>query len=323
MSIVETTTFKQITHITLRFEVPSEASLKQYFADMIRSLREEHNTLLNKISMQKESLMKAEDERRNIEISLNDKVRRLTDRIATLENERNSLMQSKGQVENDGSMMKRDNDRLKEENRTLKIDIERSKEAERRLEREIESQKQQINELEESLSKASDEIDKGNEIMKKLQSELKSIKTSNKTQSQMHSQQEKMNEDLQRTLDLMRKECEDVRKALREKELSCTESEMEKRRLQDELDSLKRVNQSNEKVMDWLHRQVNENQIGVSGKLLPGTKNVLKDILPTPSATASFIGHSSSAAPTVNGSLSHEFMGKKPETPPRKPIPFA
>lgn len=172
-----------------------------------------------------------------------------------------SLGSSNQSFESRQSQLQMELSSLKEENKRLHNEIESKSSSDRLNESLLNGLRSQIKELEDSLSKSSDEIDKGNEIIKKLQTELKSTKSNLKVQSQLSEQHEKIQSDLQKSFEMLRTELENAKAEIRSRDLRILNLEKEKREIEDKMKDLERVNASNEKVMEWLHKQVNESSI--------------------------------------------------------------
>lgn len=81
LTITETNSFKQITHISLNFIQPSESFMKQYFGELVRSLREETESLKLKLKLESDLKNSIEREKRASDSDFNERVRRLNERV--------------------------------------------------------------------------------------------------------------------------------------------------------------------------------------------------------------------------------------------------
>ncbi|KAJ3032713.1 hypothetical protein HDV00_007189 [Rhizophlyctis rosea] len=112
--------------------------------------------------------------------------------------------------------------------------------------------------LEDSLSKATEEINKGNDIIRRLQSDLKAAKSKAKLKNVVTMQQEKLLDERQAIIEALQKEVGDSRESLVRKEGECQEKGKEVDELRARVDELKAKVDDDNHVIEWLHKQLNE-----------------------------------------------------------------
>ncbi|XP_078656679.1 spindle assembly abnormal protein 6 homolog [Branchiostoma floridae x Branchiostoma belcheri] len=139
--------------------------------------------------------------------------------------------------------------------------METAHEQKRRLEESLEQKQVQIAKMETTIKSMSEEILKGNEIIKRLQGDLKGYMSKMKLKNAVTTKQEKVLTEKERELDRASQELKTVRDQLKQKEeenrkLNETlESTMEK------LEESKQLLKTNENVIQWLNKQVTESQL--------------------------------------------------------------
>lgn len=105
------------------------------------------------------------------------------------------------------------------------------------------------------------EVDKANEIIRKLQDEVKSLKSRARTAESSLRQMQKVTKDSQSMADQLRTDSTTLREQLEEKTKALATITLERDRLQSELDESRKLVEANEKVIEWLHNQVNEDSL--------------------------------------------------------------
>ncbi|XP_053104849.1 spindle assembly abnormal protein 6 homolog [Hemicordylus capensis] len=170
------------------------------------------------------------------------------------------------------------------------------------LEENTEKKQIQIGKLEATLKSLSTELLKANEIIKKLQGDVKALMSKLKLKNTVTIQQEKL---LAEKEQLLQKEQKELQKA----EGSCREKEQEVCKLQEQLETTvqkleesKQLLKTNENVITWLNKQLNEIQVTRKQEVL-GTST-------PPSNTVSRTGISlhnmvDSRIPFLNSGLSY------------------
>ncbi|KAI8910409.1 hypothetical protein EDD86DRAFT_205347, partial [Gorgonomyces haynaldii] len=120
--------------------------------------------------------------------------------------------------------------------------------------------------LDERLRLAQEEINKGNEIIRRLQTDLKATKSKLKLKNVVAMQQEKLLDERQAAQEAQQKEINNLKESL----LKETESNNSLRQKMDEvkakLEESKAVIEDNNHVIEWLHKQLNEEAVGRPGQ---------------------------------------------------------
>ncbi|KAJ3056666.1 Spindle assembly abnormal protein 6 [Rhizophlyctis rosea] len=112
--------------------------------------------------------------------------------------------------------------------------------------------------LEDSLSKATDEINKGNDIIRRLQSDLKAAKSKAKLRNVVTMQQEKLLDERHSTIEALQKEIADIRREIGRKEAEGSDKGKEVEELRAKVEELRQKVEDDNHVIEWLHKQLNE-----------------------------------------------------------------
>ncbi|KAG1668396.1 Spindle assembly abnormal protein 6 [Nymphon striatum] len=123
------------------------------------------------------------------------------------------------------------------------------------LEKLLEEKMVLISKRESSLTTLSEEIKKANEIISKLQNEIKSNHNKLKVRSQIATEQEKVLTQNDEILKILKDEKETLEKSLDVKEKECS-------KLKNDLMNAEKLLKTNENVITWLNKQLNEVQLG-------------------------------------------------------------
>lgn len=105
------------------------------------------------------------------------------------------------------------------------------------------------------------DLTKANEIIRKLQDEVKSLRNRARAAEASVRQLEKINKETGSSYETLASELRQVRGSLEEKGKAMTEALADKDRLTRELEEAKRLVEANEKVIEWLHQQINEDSL--------------------------------------------------------------
>ena len=105
------------------------------------------------------------------------------------------------------------------------------------------------------------DLNKANDIIRKMQDELKALKHRARSAEASLKQQEKLLRDSQLSNDSCRTELQELRTQLAEKTRLLVEVETEKAKAASELDEARKMNEANEKVIEWLHHQINDESL--------------------------------------------------------------
>lgn len=113
------------------------------------------------------------------------------------------------------------------------------------------------------------DINKANEIIRKLQDEVKSLRNRARAAEASMRQLEKIGKETGSSYESLTAELHQARGSLEEKGRALAEALAGKERLARELEESKKLVEANEKVIEWLHQQINEDSL--SRLLGPGT----------------------------------------------------
>ncbi|XP_077981696.1 spindle assembly abnormal protein 6 homolog [Glandiceps talaboti] len=139
--------------------------------------------------------------------------------------------------------------------------LEASQEQKRKLEENVDQKTVQCNKLEKTVRATSDEVVKGNEIIKRLQGELKGAMAKMKLKNTVTTQQEKLLSDKEQQVEKQTGELRTLKDGLKTKEEENKKlSESLENTLQ-KLEESKQLLKTNENVINWLNKQVNETQL--------------------------------------------------------------
>ncbi|XP_078070522.1 spindle assembly abnormal protein 6 homolog isoform X2 [Mustelus asterias] len=144
--------------------------------------------------------------------------------------------------------------------RTTEV-FESTQEHKKNLEESLEQKQQQMGKLEATVKSLSEELLKANEIIKKLQGDMKKLMEKIRLKNSVTMQQEKL---LGEKTHLLQKEQQE----LKEVQQSRKQKEEEVCKLQEQLDATvgkleesKQLLKTNENVISWLNKQLNENKL--------------------------------------------------------------
>ncbi|TPX72922.1 hypothetical protein SpCBS45565_g00021 [Spizellomyces sp. 'palustris'] len=364
-NVVETNTFRNITHISLHFIPGNDASVKQYLAQLVKEYKSDNASLknqldstgssltirlkeseglnakltceleniklsnaeqMNRLQLQhaealarekeissrqrEEERIAAEKDKRSIEIQYEEQLKKLSQELASLkaahshmlshaQSMETSTSNANKQIENlrqDLTITKQDldkeiklNEQLAHSKRDLEAecsslrnklrDIERDGRdklvEEKRLEEllhmaneqkakaddTLEMYKGQNARLDEALKQATEEINKGNEIIRRLQTDLKASKAKLKLKNVVTMQQEKLLDERAATVQGQQKELTDAKDTLSKvrEELQVAQGRVEE--LTKQVQEGKAIIEDNNHVIEWLHKQMNEDAL--------------------------------------------------------------
>lgn len=166
------------------------------------------------------------------------------------------------------------------------------------LEEHREKNQVQIGKLEATIKSLSAELLKANEIIKKLQGDLKTLMGKLKLKNTVTIQQEKLLAEKEEKLQKEQKELQDVGQSLRSKEQEVCKLQEQLEATVQKLEESKQLLKNNEKLITWLNKELNDNQL------------VRKQDVLGPSATPPV--HSSSAIRSGLSPNAHMVDGRLP-----------
>ncbi|TPX58976.1 hypothetical protein PhCBS80983_g02810 [Powellomyces hirtus] len=129
------------------------------------------------------------------------------------------------------------------------------------IEEALEAHKSKNARLEEGLKRATEEINKGNEIIRRLQTELKSSKAKLKLKNVVTLQQEKLLDEKIAGVQAQQKEASDLRETLATVRSDLQTANARVEQLTKELQEGKAIIEDNNHVIEWLHKQMNEDAL--------------------------------------------------------------
>ncbi|CAM5146273.1 unnamed protein product [Natator depressus] len=146
---------------------------------------------------------------------------------------------------------------------------ESAQEHKKKLEESLEMKQLQIGKFETTVKSISEELLKANEIIKKLQGEMKKLMEKMKLKNAVTLQQEKILGEKEQTLQKERLELNNVKRVLQQKEEEVLKLQEQLDITVQKLEESKQLLKTNENVISWLNKQLNENKIasmhGASG----------------------------------------------------------
>lgn len=129
------------------------------------------------------------------------------------------------------------------------------------LEEHGEKNQVQIGKLEATIKSLSAELLKANEIIKKLQGDLKTLMGKLKLKNTVTIQQEKLLAEKEEKLQKERKELQDVAQSLQNKEQEVCKLQEQLEATVQKLEESKQLLKNNEKLITWLNKELNDNQL--------------------------------------------------------------
>lgn len=252
----ESTSFKQLVHLSLRLTAPSEPTFRKYLAEIFRRQRDELNYFKGGssggvggmgIDLMRQPSMPAMPPPSSTFTTGGgggggggiDPTSNPFDRIRWLETQ-NALLQQQ------------------------KLNLERE------LNR---SSPYPHHQYQSSPNTMETDIVKANEIIRRLQDEVKGLKSRARTAESSLRQLERVGKETGTSYEALRTELNEIRTTLAERNKRVEELETERNRLKVELEESKKLVEANEKVIEWLHQQLNEESISkiLAGTGVPGT----------------------------------------------------
>ncbi|KAG8555943.1 hypothetical protein GDO81_017873 [Engystomops pustulosus] len=128
------------------------------------------------------------------------------------------------------------------------------------LEGSAEKKQVQIGKLEATIKSLSSELLKANDIIKKLQGDLKTLMGKLKLKNAVTVQQEKLISEKEKLLQEGQRNLHDIQQSLRLKEEEVEKLQEQLQQTDKKLEESKELLKTNENVISWLNKQLNENQ---------------------------------------------------------------
>ncbi|XP_020370109.1 spindle assembly abnormal protein 6 homolog [Rhincodon typus] len=144
--------------------------------------------------------------------------------------------------------------------RTTEV-FESTQEHKKNLEESLEQKQQQMGKLEATVKSLSEELLKANEIIKKLQGDVKKLMEKIRLKNTVTMQQEKVIGEKTQMLQKEQQELKEVQQSLRQKEEEVCKLQEQLGTTVEKLEESKQLLKTNENVISWLNKQLNENKL--------------------------------------------------------------
>ncbi|KAM9331449.1 spindle assembly abnormal protein 6 homolog [Gastrophryne carolinensis] len=138
---------------------------------------------------------------------------------------------------------------------------ESAQEHKKKLEESLEQKQLQIGKLETTVKSLSEELIKANEIIKKMQMDMKKLVEKMKLKNAVTMQQEKLLGEKDLLLQKENQELTNVKHTLKMKEEEVLKLQEQLDNTSEKLEESKKLLKTNENVISWLNKQLNENKI--------------------------------------------------------------
>ncbi|KAL1917508.1 uncharacterized protein VTP21DRAFT_3901 [Calcarisporiella thermophila] len=273
LSITEFNRFKHITHLTLGMTRPEHRIIKQNYMRTLNALRVEIQTLRSQV----DSSTSGYRARLNAVEGLNSTLSTEIERVKRVANEEQAQLKLKFEAERRDMVdhYEQQVKKLSELNEDL------------RKERDLlwtkvstvdQAQQQRIVDqtrgLEEQLLQAKSEVQKGNEIIRKLQEELRSTHSKMKMKNKVTLQQEKLLDEKTELIVQLQQEVALLRENLGREREGRSGGGRRVEDLERQLEEKRKIMDDNARVIEWLHKQLNE--ATATNPKLPALESALK-----------------------------------------------
>ncbi|XP_011404281.1 PREDICTED: spindle assembly abnormal protein 6 homolog [Amphimedon queenslandica] len=171
------------------------------------------------------------------------------------------------------------------------------------LDDQLEQAQRHIVKLDNTYKQTAKEVTKGNEIIQKLQAELKSLKLKMKSRNIVTNQQEKLIHEKEAELEKVRLGNERFSEQLKMKESERATLETELKQFKEQVEELKETIKNNENVINWLNKQINERAITGVGGAGPRPQDGVSSIHPVHSYSAGFYQSPQFSSTPASGSV--------------------
>ncbi|NXX43690.1 SAS6 protein, partial [Tricholaema leucomelas] len=140
------------------------------------------------------------------------------------------------------------------------------------LEESTEKKQSHVEKLESTVKSLSAELLKANEIIKKLQGDLKTLMSKLKLKNTVTIQQEKLLAEKEERLQKEQRELQEMEQSLRAKEQEVCKLQEQLETTVQKLEESKQLLKTNENVITWLNKQMNEIQMAKKLETAPGAQ---------------------------------------------------
>jgi spindle assembly abnormal protein 6 len=170
-------------------------------------------------------------------------------------------------------------------NKDLMIDktnklLELEREQKSSVSLQLEQQNRQVTKLDTAYRQLTQEVKKGNEIIAKLQGEVKDLKSKLKVRNMVTMKQEEVINEKGKEIDTYRNEVKTLSETVRAKDGDVDKLKREIGTLQETCEQQKETLKNNENIISWLNKQINEQGVPKVGGALPHPQDALSSIRP-------------------------------------------
>ncbi|XP_025109609.1 spindle assembly abnormal protein 6 homolog [Pomacea canaliculata] len=157
--------------------------------------------------------------------------------------------------------------------------LQTQQDSRRKCEEDLEKRGKEVNKLEGKVRAMTEELKKGNEIIKKLQAEIKNYHTKVKLRTQIATEQERLLGEKDQELETLRQDLAITKEALKQKSDENKSLNDNLENTTQKLQECQKLLKTNENVIQWLNKQINEQQL-LSHRLgtfeMPGATSSLR-----------------------------------------------
>ncbi|XP_069645612.1 spindle assembly abnormal protein 6 homolog isoform X3 [Haliaeetus albicilla] len=300
LNVVETNPFKHLTHLSLKFLPGNDAEIKKFLASCLKCLKEDkmmleeklrktEEDLTRQLSYTQQSLSEKSRELDKLKNEWTSYTTALTNKhTQELTNEKERALQAQAQYQQQHEQQKKELENLHQksiqqlQNRLSELEVINKDLTERRykgdstvrelkaklsgiedaiLEESTEKKQSHIEKLETTIKSLSAELLKANEIIKKLQGDLKTLMSKLKLKNTVTIQQEKLLAEKEERLQKEQRELQDMGQSLQMKEQEVCKLQEQLETTMQKLEESKQLLKTNENVITWLNKQLNEIQM--------------------------------------------------------------
>lgn len=133
--------------------------------------------------------------------------------------------------------------------------------ARRKVEDDLEKRLKEVSKLENKVKAMGEELKKGNEIIKKLQGEIKNYHSKVKLRTQIATEQERLLGEKDKELESLRQDLATTKDSLKQKVDECKSQGENLESTTQKLEECRKLLKTNENVIQWLNKQINEQQL--------------------------------------------------------------
>lgn len=159
----------------------------------------------------------------------------------------------------------------------------------------------QIQSLEQASMAQQQEMGKANDAIRRLQDDLRAAKSKVKSAQTLAQEQERLRRETQTQYEATKSDLAALRQQYEDRIKGIGELEEARRQLTLELEEQKRMNEGNEKVIGWLHRQISDEKLtAIIEKSFTGNAPLSELVTATPKEQPSLATTGSSEYPLAN-----------------------